>query len=69
MKLKVLLIVILLTCFKSFGQDNSYGGVYAYGTSPDVGATGMIYVYPKSDTELLFYLELSTPSLLLIRRA
>ena len=59
MKLKILLTAFFFTCFQCLGQETSYGGVYSYGTSSDEGATGVVYVYPKSDTELLFYLELS----------
>jgi len=37
----------------------NYGGIYSYGTYPGTGQTGIIYVYPNSDSTLLFYLDLS----------
>jgi hypothetical protein len=60
----LLKIIILLTFYSTYGQDIEYGGTYAYGSTPDIGRTGIIYVYPNSDSTLLFYLELNrgTPS-------
>lgn len=41
------------------GQEIIYDGVYSYGTTPDSGRTGVIYVSQNSDSTLLFYLELN----------
>ena len=59
-KIKFLIILIqLLLLNNSYGQDVDYAGTYTYGASPDKGRTGVIYVYPDSDSTLLFYLELN----------
>jgi len=55
----LLLITLLSIISSSYGQDLEYGGTYTYGTTPDSGSTGVIYVYPNSDSTLLFYLELN----------
>ena len=34
-------------------------GIYKYGTSPQDGRFGILYVYPVSDTTMIIYLELS----------
>lgn len=57
--IKLLIIIILLTFSSTYGQDIEYGGTYTYGTTPDSGRTGMISIYPNSDSTLLFYLELN----------
>ncbi|MCF8457863.1 MAG: hypothetical protein K9H62_18190 [Bacteroidales bacterium] len=56
-----ILFAILTTLIFSpiFGQEIDYGGVYSYGTSPDSGRVGIIYIHPNSDSTLLFYLELN----------
>ncbi len=36
-----------------------YAGKYSFGTHPDSGATGVIQLYPLSDTSLLFYLDVN----------
>ncbi len=48
-----------MTFSSAYGQDIVYGGTYTYGTTPDNGRTGVIYIYPNSDSTLLFYLELN----------
>lgn len=59
MKNLLLIIVLLLAGLNGFAQNIDYGGTYSYGTSPDSGSTGLIYVYPNSDSTILFYLELN----------
>ncbi len=58
MKSKILVLLFLMIK-TAYGQDLGYGGTYSYGTTPENGRTGVIYVYPNSDSTLLFYLELN----------
>lgn len=55
----LIIIFQFLVAGIAYGQDVEYAGTYTYGTTPDSGRTGVIYVYPNSDTTLLFYLELN----------
>ena len=41
------------------GQEIEYAGVYSFGTTPEEGPIGIIYVYPNSENTCLFYLELN----------
>lgn len=55
----ILLIIVIWSFNPIYSQDIDYGGVYSYGTTPDSGRVGTIYVFPNSDSTLLFYLELN----------
>ena len=59
MKNKRLIVFIILIPCSMYGQGIDYGGVYSYGTTADSGHVGTIYIYPDSDSTLLFYLELN----------
>ncbi len=56
---KLFIVLNLLILGTAYGQGIEYAGTYSYGTTSDSGRCGVIYVYPNSDTTLLFYLELS----------
>jgi hypothetical protein len=59
MKKTIFIIFTILIFVPVYRQNINYGGVYAYGTHPDSGRTGVISVFPDSDSMLLFYLELN----------
>ncbi len=52
------LFCLFAFCF-AHGQEDTYDGIYSYGTTPDSGRVGVVYVYQNSDSTLLFYLELN----------
>jgi len=52
-------ILFLLCAFFISCQQIKYAGEYSFGTSPEEGRTGGVYIYPDTDSTLLFYLELS----------
>jgi hypothetical protein len=54
-------VLAVFQFFSAFGycQSNYFGGTYAYGNSAEIGPIGILYIYPKTDTALLFYLDLN----------
>lgn len=41
----------------TFAEAGAIGGIYSFGSNPDVEAVGSVTVYPESDTTLLFFLD------------
>jgi hypothetical protein len=57
--LKIKQIDPIKELYNIYGElSEDYGGIYSFGTIPEEGPTGKIYVYPNSDSTLLFFLEL-----------
>ncbi len=58
--MKILLTILILFSIQQLkSQEIEYNGIYSYGTTPDSGRTGVIYVNQNTDSTLLFYLELN----------
>lgn len=57
--MKTLIVFIsLLSSMMVYGQSVQFGGIYSFGESSEK-PNGGIYLYPSSDSTLIFYLELS----------
>lgn len=42
---------------QSTAFDSPIGGVYSFGTNPEVEAVGTVMIYPESDSTFLFYID------------
>lgn len=57
--MKIIILFLFIFTNTVFGQTSRFAGTYQYGTSPEEGRTGIINIYPTSDSTLLFYLEIN----------
>ena len=54
-----ILIVFIIAQGYSYAQIKEYEGVYSYGNNLDSGSIGIAFIYPNSDSTLLFHLDLN----------
>ena len=63
MKQVYIFVLLLSLTFTICGQTTSntlkYAGTYSYGTDVEKSGTGTIFIYPETDSTILFYINLN----------
>ncbi len=54
------LLILPIPCIgQTVTKTLKYGGTYSYGSNVEKGRIGTIYIYPETDSTILFYIDLN----------